>query len=67
MVSEELIVFCEIDNIDIVMIDGLFGYVVYLYNSDIEMLMDNYEVSEDDMFVDVLFVIVNVVFDNEDN
>jgi hypothetical protein len=66
-VSEELIAFCETDNIDIAMTDGSFGHAVYLYNSDIEMPMDNYEVSEDDTPADAPLATANVVFDNEDN
>ena len=66
-VSDVLIANCETDNIDIALEDGSFGHAVYLYSSDVEMPMGNYEVNEDETPLDAPLATADVVFDNEDN
>lgn len=66
-VSDALIANCETDNIDLAATDGSFGHAVYLYNSDVEMPLDNYEVTEGETPADAPLATANVVFDNDDN
>ncbi|KZY40813.1 hypothetical protein A3733_23070, partial [Pseudoalteromonas shioyasakiensis] len=66
-VSDVLIANCETDNIDIALEDGSFGHAIYLYSSDVEMPMDNYEVNEDETPLDAPLATADVVFDSEDN
>lgn len=66
-VSDVLIANCETDNIAIAAEDGSFGHAVYLYSSDVETPMDNYEVNENETPADAPLATANVVFDSEDN
>ncbi|KGK02074.1 MAG: DUF4382 domain-containing protein [Pseudomonadota bacterium] len=58
--SESLFANCETDNIDVAAEDGSFGHAVYLYNSDVEVPRDNYEVNEDETPVDAPLATANV-------
>lgn len=64
-VSESLYANCETDNIEVAAEDGSFGHAVYLYNSDVEQPLDNYEVTEGETPVDAPLATANVVLNNE--
>lgn len=66
-VSEALIANCETDNINLAAEDSSFGHAVYLYNSDVEVPLDIYEVTEDETPLDAPLATANVEFDNDDN
>ena len=51
-----LIMGMEMEEIEVAAEDGSFGHAVYLYNSDVEQPLDNYEVTEGPK---ILFVLQN--------
>lgn len=64
-VSDSLYANCETDNIEVAAENGSFGHAVYLYNRDVEVPRDNYEITEGETPADAPLATANIVLNIE--